>query len=386
MTSLDLAEVRATEYPDLDSGIFFNAASHGLLPLRSALAAADLTVRRNRPGGFEEGELGRALVWCKAEVARLLDVERDEVTLAPNTSFGMNLGAALAAAGEPGTIVLPDGEFPANVYPWMALEERGFELCRVGTDALGRPDPERILERLEREDVRVLALSAVQFATGYLADLEAFGRVCRKKDILFVVDAIQGLGVVPLHPADLDIDLLASGGQKWLCSPWGSGFVWMESRHREAFDPPMPSWLSFEASLHFGDVTDYRWAFVDDGRKFEPATLGLQDYLGLGRSVELLLEIGPERVREHVHRVHQPLLEWIDRTEVARLVTPRDPARRAGIISFQIPEMERTARLLRNRGVHFAVREGVIRFAPHFYNTVAEMETVVGMLEEIVAR
>jgi selenocysteine lyase/cysteine desulfurase len=379
-----LDAVRAAEYPDRAEGVYLNAAGYGLLPLRSSRAAADLTLRRNRPGGVEEREIGAVLRRAREAVGRFLRVEPAQVTLAPNTSFGVNLGASLAASGEPGTIVVSEGEFPANVYPWLALKDRGFTVDVVPADAAGRPIPERLMERLENPDVRVFALSAVQFATGYRADLEAFGRACRERDVLFVVDAIQALGAVPLHPAGLGIDLLACGGQKWLCSPWGSGFVWIDPRHRERFDPPMVSWLAMEAARDFTDVLGYRWGFVEDGQKFELASLGLQDYLGLAHTLELFEEVGMDTLRRHILRLHRPVLDWIDSRDEARAVTPLDPARRAGILSFSVPELERVADFLGSRGVHVAVREGAIRLSPHLYNTAEEMDDVVGLLDQAV--
>lgn len=379
-----VTEAAAAEYAVQRRGIFLDAASFGLVPARTVRAAGDLTTRRNRVGGFSEEELGRALRRCRTAVAGLLDVEPSEVALAPNTSYGINLGAALAAATRPpGTIVVSRGEFPANVYPWMALRDRGFTVDVVPDAEPGLPDVDRLVERVHEDDVRVLALSAVQYASGYMADIAAFGDVCRQRNVLFVVDAIQALGAVPLHPASMGVDLLASGGQKWLCGPWGSGFVWMDPLHLEAFDPPMVSWLAMKDALEFQKVRDYRWDLVEDGRRFELATLGIQDHLGLAHSLELFLEMGPARVREHIHRLHRPVLDWVAGQEHARLVTPEDPARRAGILSFTLPEVEAVATALREAGVHFAVREGMIRLAPHFYNSLQEMEEVVSVLEEV---
>lgn len=382
MTGSFLAEVRAREYPGPKEGIFFNAASYGLLPRRAAQAAAEMTLSRNRPGGIDEGELGPSLWRCRKAVARLLEVDADDVTLAPNTSYGVNLGAALVAAGEPGTVVVSDGEFAANVYPWLALRDRGFEVDIVPADPRGRPDEPRLMERIARPDVRAFALSAVQFATGHRADLEAFGRLCRDQGVLFVIDAIQALGATPLHPLECHADLVTSGGQKWLCSPWGSGFTWIAPEHRHRFDPPMVSWLAMEASRDFEDMLSYRWAFLDDGRKFELASLGIQDYVALAHSVELFVEMGVGAVREHIAAVHAPLLEWMASHDDVELVTPADPERRAGILAFTPPELQASAEALRDAGVIFAVREGAIRLSPHFYNTVEEMETVVGVLDE----
>src|SRR5688572_21995353 len=278
MTSFE--GVRASEYPRLD-GIFFNAASWGLLPLRTVEAVGDLTLRRNRPRGVDQEELGAILRRARAAAARLVGATPEEIVLSPNTSFGVNLAAACVARGAPGTVVVSAGEFPANVIPWLPLEARGFrvEVVPTGTDAL--PDEERLTRALDRADARALAVSFVQFATGYRADLEALGRICRARGILFTVDAIQGLGAAPLDVRAAGIDVLACGGQKWLCSPWGSGFTFVDRGLVERFDPPMVSWLAMQGAADFSSLAGYRWAPLADARRFELATLGLQDYLGM---------------------------------------------------------------------------------------------------------
>src|SRR5688572_29385492 len=166
MTSFE--GVRASEYPRLD-GIFFNAASWGLLPLRTVEAVGDLTLRRNRPRGVDQEELGAILRRARAAAARLVGATPEEIVLSPNTSFGVNLSAACVARGAPGTIVVSAGEFPANVFPWLALEQGGFRVAVVPTSPDGSPDEEALAAALDRDGVRALALSQVQFATGYRA-------------------------------------------------------------------------------------------------------------------------------------------------------------------------------------------------------------------------
>ena len=377
-----VARVRAREYPQSDrGGFFFNAASWGLVPASAAQEAADLTLRRNRVRGFEEEELGRIQRRCRDAVAALLQVNADEIALAPNTSYGVNLAAALVAAGPPGTILLAQGEFPANVFPWKMLEPRGFRVEVVRADERGRPREEEVLRRLDDPGVRALALSAVQFASGHRADLRAFGEACRRHDVLFCVDAIQALGAVPLHPRDAFVDVLASGGQKWLCAPWGSGFAYVRQDLLERFDPPMVSWLAVEGATRFDDMLHYRMEFLGNARRFELATLGIQDYLGLARSVEIFLEMGMDAVERHLRAVQEPLVAWIRSRSDVTAVTPLDPGRRAGILSFSLEDIEPAVAALEGAGVVFAVREGAIRFSPHFYNTRGEMEEVVALLE-----
>lgn len=375
--------VRRREYPDPPQGIFLNAASWGLLPRSAAEEAADLTLRRNRVRGFGEDELEAVQQRCRGAVAALLGVDDTEVALAPNTSFGVNLAAALVGRAEPGRVLVSAGEFPANVLPWKTLEARGFSVEVVPTDPGGLPDESELLRRLETPDVRALAVSAVQYASGYYADLERLGDACRRRGALFCVDAIQALGAAPVDARAIHADVLSAGGQKWLCAPWGSGFAYVRTELQERFDPPMVSWLGLEGATRFGDPARYELSWLGDARKFELATLGIQDYLGLARSVEIFLEMGVERVRSHIQDVQEPLLAWLEAHPEVRRVTPVEAERRAGIVSFVPPSLDAVAGALTEGGVVFAVRDGALRLAPHFYNTRDEMEQVVAIMEGV---
>lgn len=381
MTDDVVARVRRREYPEPSQGIFLNAASWGLIPGSAAEEAADLTLRRTRARGFDEDELGAIQRRCREGVATLLGVDASEIALAPNTSFGVNLAATLVSRGEVGRILVSGGEFPANVLPWKALEARGFSVEFVPTGPDGLPDEPGILRRLEGPDVRALAMSAVQYATGYYADLETLGGACREGGVLFCVDAIQGLGATPIEARRIHADVLSAGGQKWLCAPWGSGFAYIRRELQDRFDPPMVSWLALEGATRFGERARYELSWLPDARKFELATLGIQDYLGLARSVEIFLEMGVERVRRHLQDVQEPLLDWLGAHPDVTQVTPTNPERRAGICSFIPPAVDDVAATLGGRGVVCAVRDGALRLAPHFYNTRDEMEEVVSILE-----
>jgi selenocysteine lyase/cysteine desulfurase len=374
--------VRAREFPGPQEGIFLNAASWGLIPRSAAGEAAGFTLRRNRAHGFDLAELGQIQRRAKSAIATLLNVEPREVTLAPNTSFGVNLAAALVGSGPPGSIVLSAGEFPANVFPWKLLEERGFDVVIVPADELGRPREEALISALHGSDVRALAVSAVQFASGYHCDLARLGEACRARGVLFCVDAIQALGAVPLDPRSCHVDVLASGAQKWLCSPYGSGFAWVRQELHDRLTPPMVSWLAMDGATRFEDMLHYELDWRSDGRKFELATLGLQDYLGMARSIEVMLELGVDNIRQHIHGLHDPIIDWVRSRSDAQAVTPLDADRRAGILSITHPRLEEAAVALAQEGVVISVREGALRFAPHYYNTAEEIAQVVRLLDE----
>lgn len=391
LTSLgpDFTAVRAAEYPWADSAIYLNAASFGPIPSRCLCTVEELNRQKHEGFRLLDRAQGDALVQARQALARLVGAAPEEIALAPNTSCGLNLAAGIVqrAGGLPGAgrrrrIILSDREFPANVYPWLTLEQDGLTVERVPTDALGRPREEALLERLEAEDVAVFALSAVQFATGYRADLSRFGRVCRERGILFVVDAIQALGAVPLDVRDSNIDILASGGQKWLCGPFGTGFTYVRSELCAELEPPMPGWLSFTASTDFTRLLDYRYELLPDARRFEVGTLAFQDFLGLARSVELLLELGPDEVWRHIRAVQEPLLAWVREREDVVVASDLTEERRSGIVCIRPRRAEDVHAALQRAGVVCVLREGAIRLSPHFYNTVAEMERVVEVLEE----
>lgn len=376
-----LESLRNDEFPDTGSGTYFDTAGFGLLPRSTVQVLSTFAASRARAGGFEEEDLGATLRRARRAAASLIGADADEISLAPNTSYGVNLAVRLTAGGPPGAVVLSDGEFPANVLPWMALESEGFRVERVPADPLGRPDEERLLERLGDDDVRAFALSAVQFGSGHRSDLETFGARCRERGVLFCVDAIQALGAVPLDVRAARVDVLASGGQKWLCSPWGSGFAYVRKDLRDRFDPPMVSWLSMEGATELERPPEYRYDFVSDGRKFEMATLGIQDYAGMARSIEMLLSARPDRIHGHVLRVLRPLERWVADADGAVPVTPSEPKRRAGIYSFRVPALRKIAATLDDAGFHVAVRDGAIRVAPHLYNTQDEIERLVDVLD-----
>ncbi len=393
-SSYDVAALRAHEFPALADAIFLNAASFTPVPRRTLAAVDDFNDRRVHVRRFGDTDIPDAHARARAAAARLLGGAPEEIALGPNTQIGLNLAAAfvmqefMAQGAMEGRrrIVVSHGEFPANVYPWLALERVGAIVDLVPTDELGRPREDALLEALDRPDVAVCALSAVQFATGYRADLARFGALTRERGILFVVDAIQMTGVVPLDARAAGIDILSSGGQKWLCGPWGSGFTWVRRELIPRFEPLFPGWLSFTTSLDFNRLVEYGRELLPDARRYEMATVPAQDALGMATSVELMLELGIDAIWRQIRAVQQPVLDWVAGRGDVVLVSDVADAHRSGILCFRPPRVQEVYARLHDAGVFCSLREGAVRLSPHFYNTVAEMERVVEVLEETLAR
>jgi selenocysteine lyase/cysteine desulfurase len=377
----DIASLREREFPWAARGdsIYLNNGSTGPLPRRALDALADFNERRGAPYLITEevqfGTLRRSRELC----ARLINAPLESIALMVNTSYGINLAARALPLERGDIVVTNDREFPANVYPWMALEGKGVRLERVPCID-GLPDEDSLLRAIDRPGVRVLTTSWVSFATGYRVNLDRLGAACRERGIYFVVDAIQGLGALTLDVARTPVDILACGAQKWLLSPWGTGFVYVRPDLVARLEPHDVGWLATRASENLGSLVDYDPTFLPDARRFEVITLPFQDFSGLNASLEVLFEIGPAAAAAQVASLANRISQWADGRADATLVTPRDPDCRAGIVTLRPRDTQAAAARLTEAGVSFALREGGIRLSPHFYNTSEEVDAALVVL------
>jgi selenocysteine lyase/cysteine desulfurase len=368
--------LRAREYPWTIPGdqIFLNHASTGPLPQRAVDALNEATALRAQPWRYSQEMQFGTLAKARAACARLVNAKPAEIALMVNTSYGLNL-AARALPFEAGDVVITsDREYPSNIYPWMELEaSRGVKLERIPCKGT-LPDEDAILAALDRPRVRGVVLSWVSFATGYRIDVARIGAACRERGIWFVLDAIQGIGAAPLDVRTANVDVVACGGQKWLLSPWGTGFVWLRPDLVQSLRPVDVSWMATKCSDDFTRLTEYDFTYRDDARRFEVITLPYQDFVGLNASLDLFLEVGLDEVYRRVERLADHIVQWaLGRADV-RLVTPPDRERRAGIVAVAPRDPVAASERLTAAGVIHSLREGAIRLSPHFYNTDDDLD------------
>lgn len=373
-------EVRRREFPwaDQDSAIYLNHASTGPLPVRAQRALEEWSAWRAEPWRItDEMEFG-IMHRARELAARLIGATPAEIALMPNTSHGLNIAARCLPLAPGDVVISPDREFPANVYPWMALEREGVRYERIPCTPEGVPDEQALLAALDRPRVKILAISWVSFATGYAVDLERLGRACRERGIYFVVDAIQGVGVHPLDVHAAHVDILACGAQKWLLSPWGTGFAYVRHELARQLIPRQIGWMAVRGSSDFTRLLDYDLTWHDDARRFETGTHAYGDLAAFCASVELLHEFGIPCIARHVgallRRVHDRL------TSEGTGVTPANPEHRAGILTVRLDNAAAVARRLESAGVRCALREGGIRLSPHLYTTVAELDRALDVM------
>lgn len=378
----DVAALRREEFPWADQRVFLNHASIGPLPERVRRSLEEYGHARAAAWRIGDDHLNRVLEQSREVVARLIGAGPDEIALSTNTSYGLNV-AALALPLGPGDIVLVShGEFPANVFPWRELGRRGVILELVPTTPEGWPDEARLLDRIQDPQVKVLAVSLVQFHTGYLVDIAALSRATRATGTWLVIDAIQGIGQLPFDVRATPVDILACGAQKWLLSPWGSGFTYIRRELLTHLEPPFAGWTAFQGTADYTTLTDYRGDWLTDARRFELITLPFQDFFGMNGSLGLLMDLGIEAIRDHLAVINRPVIDWAARRGI-RLASPVG-ANGSGMVSVAPPDPAAVFASLTAAGVVASLREGAVRLSPHCYNTLEEMGRVADLLDRAI--
>ena len=377
----DVAALRRTEFPWAESHIFLNHASTGPLPERSRRAVIDFTNRRGSMHGLLDEELQGILGKARERAARLINASVEEIALATNTSFGLNLAARMLPFRRGDVVLVSDGEFPANVFPWKNLGDRGVTMELLPLTANGWPNESLMIERMQDPRVRALAVSHVQFQSGYQVDLARLGEAARATRTYLVVDAIQALGRIPFDVRETPVDILACGGQKWLLSPWGSGFMYVRKELIGEMISPLAGWSAYQGTENFATLCNYRGTLRSDARRYEVITLPFQDLLGFCHSLDLLHEIGVDPIRRHLGELGKPVLEWAERKGVT--VTSPTEANGSGMICLSAETLPGAVPALKQAGVTLSLREGALRLAPHCYNTLEEMTRVAELLDAI---
>ena len=383
--TLDVESLRRREFPWTLSGdaTFLNAASTGPLPQRAVEVLTEWARLRATPhklrDDFNFGTLARG----RELIASLVNASPAEIALAGNTSYGINLAArALPLAGGD-VIVTPHREFPANVYPWMAAAgARGLEYRLVKVEP-GQRVEEALIHALEDSAVKCVSVSWVDFLTGYRVDLEELGRACRARGAFLVVDGIQGLGPCTLDLSHGLVDVFACGAQKWLLSPWGSGFVYVRRDLIARMEPVPVSWMAPRGTDDFSRLLDFDPTWRDDARRFEFITLAFQDFAAMNASLEMFLELGPAHVERHVASLADEIVGLSEGRAGIEIVTPVAPARRAGIVSLRPRDGRKASEALRAAGIVHSLREGAVRLSPHVYNTMGEVRRAVEILQTV---
>jgi selenocysteine lyase/cysteine desulfurase len=384
--TIDLDGIRAREFPwtTRSEVTYFDHASTGPLPARARAELQAFGLRRAEPFRLRADDLFPVLQRARERAGALIGAPPGTIALVTNTSHGVNIAARTLPYGAGDVILSTAGEFPANVYPWMAAARARDAEFRMLPLAGHHPDEGALIRAIEDDRrVRGVALSWVSFWSGYRFDLAAIGAACRARGIWFFVDAIQGVGAVELDVVRDHVDVLSCGAQKWLLAPWGTGFAYVREDLIAQLEPSEVGWMSQRTRGAPGDFSaflDYDPTWLDDARRFEVVTLDFVNFAAFAESIGLFLDIGTGAAAAQVCALGDRAVAFAAAHPGLELVTPADAARRAGVLALRPRDVAAASQRLKDAKVFHAVREGCIRLSPHFYNTAAELDRALEII------
>lgn len=369
MIAHDLDRYRA-EFPITERYAFLSHAAVSPLSRRVVDAVnAHMALLRDEPIFNHFPQLLGQLGDLRQRIATLINARSaDEIALMPNTAAGINTAAVSLPLQAGDNVLVLDGDYPANIYPWMNLAHKGV-LTKVVPQHQGGLDLNRLEQRIDRR-TRVIALSTVMFATGFRNDIAVVGQLCKERGIYFVVDAIQSLGAFPMDVQAWHIDFLAAGSQKWLLAAPGAGFLYCR---RELLDDLIPgAYVGAASVVDFMNFLDYNFTFPPNADRFNLGTPNFMGAVALHASIGLLQEVGIERISRQVGLLIDALINDLAERGYD-LAASSAPEHRSGIVVARVDDPSATCKRLATAGIIATPRGAGVRIAPHFYNTLEEV-------------
>ncbi len=311
-------------------------------------------------------------------VAEMLGVQPEQIAFMRNTSDGFASVANGIKWINTDNIVSFEQEFPANFYPWRMVRDRfGVEL-RLCQERNGRIDIDELVSMID-SNTKLVAISAVQYASGFKADLERIGRAARKADALFAVDIIQGLGAMGFDLPEQFVDIASGSSHKWLCAPEGCGTLYMSDRARERVEPTFVGWISVETPWDFGARDQ---PFKPNAMASESGTGASALFYGLEQSLKLLHETGLKNIEIYLDELTDDLCGRLSEKNY-EIISSRKKGEKSAIVCIKHRggiDCNQIAEQLQNENIILSPRNGRLRIAPHFYNNSEDIERLVNAL------
>ena len=364
---MNLENIRK-EFPVTSEIIFFDHARVAPLPKRVKQVVTAFIDDATRFGTAHYETWILELERTRKKFAELINANPDEIAFVKNTSEGISIVANGFDWQVGDNVVIPDIEFPANVYPWWNLKQRGVE-TRMVKSVEGRVLFDELIKQVDNR-TRILSISSVECNSGFRSNLNRLGTFCKEKEILFFVDAIQSLGVLPLDVKKDHIDFLSADGHKWMLSVEGLGGFYISKNVVDRIRPTTMGWGNVVNAENF---MDYDFTLQKDAKKFEEGTPNTISIHAFGAALGLLLETGIDNIEKRVITLGDYIIAELNRRNI-KIYSSTLLNERSGNISFILDkDVSKLYSFMLENKVKLTVRDGLVRFSPHFYNNEDEV-------------
>ncbi|MGO8699219.1 MAG: aminotransferase class V-fold PLP-dependent enzyme [Limisphaerales bacterium] len=373
-------ELRRHEFPVVAEKVFLAHAAVCALPRRVAEAMCDHAAGGMLGDQEESFPLAR-IRQARELAARLLSAKPEEIAFVGPTSLALSFVARGLPWRKGDNILIYFEDYPSNVYPWMALAEKGVEVRLLNTKDYGRIRLIDVVGQVD-EQTRLVALASSHFVAGWRLDLDAIGRELRRRGILFCVDGIQTLGAFPTSVEE--IDFLAADAHKWLLGPCGAGLFFVRQSAQDKLRPMAQGWHNVRCPDF---VAQEQLVYRTDARRYEAGSANLIGLVGLAAAMELLLELGVENIARELLRKRSWLANAAREKGFTVLHAEAPAANASGILSFYKPgaDIPKLHQELMASQIQVSLRadragQNYLRVSPHFYNTDSELHRLIEKL------
>ena len=369
------------EFPILQRKTYLNSCSLGALSTRSMAGMARFQELWNEYGASAWYKLWLGeIAEVREKFARIIGAQPHEIAIAPNVSAALSEIATGLDMGERNRVVMADLDFPTLAYQWMAKQRLGIEIDFVESPDRITVPTDQLLAAID-ERTGLVATSRVFYLSGYIQDIAAVTRRAHDQGALVLIDDYQGTGQIPLDVKALDIDFLVTGTLKWLMGGPGLAFIYVREDLIPRLRPSVTGWWGSRDMFEFRTgVFEYR----DDAQRLEAGTPAVAPIFAANASLDIVLEIGVDRIRERTRWLADDLVRRIQRRGWT-LLSPADGAMRSSIVMLGMERPDELVDGLKQRGIIVDSRPGRLRISPHFYNTVEENELVIAALDDLLA-
>ncbi len=374
------------DFPALERYVYLNTASIGLTPKPVIEVMKAFLEKVLMEGTIYLDEEREATVFeeLRTAASRLFKCSENEVAVFSSVTEALNSIAWALKGG--GKILSTNIEFPTVVYPWIRVGKEkkwSLELIRSRNYLI---DEQELISRMD-EEVRAVCLSHVEFLTGQKFDLKAIAERAHEVGAILIVDGVQAAGCIPLDVKMLDVDIYITGGYKWLVGPMGAAVAYIRYDLLDELEPGLVGWRSVKDMWSLEVSTDIQYA--DAARKFEYSTSAYSAKIGLAHSINYVLNIGVNAIYAHNMKLTQYFIEELEKIPNIELITPMNWERRGSIVTVKVKKgsvSDVIRKFVRREGrkIIASERRGLLRFSPHFYNSMEDLDEVVIELKSIV--
>jgi selenocysteine lyase/cysteine desulfurase len=380
-----ISDLRQLFFPVTRHGVYLNHASQGPMPRPVAVTMHQYV---DDVSGFGSAHVSLWLEYilgARRRLALMINGHPSQIAFTGSTGDGLMLLASALTWQEGDTILLAEGEFPSNVYPWLSLQEQGVKVEFVPAYE-NRISADEVKARIT-DRTRLVSLSLVEFLTGFRNDIQSIASYCHERGVLCGIDAMQALGSIDVDVQALDVDFLVGSSHKWLLAPQRTGLLYVSTDFFSKLQMRRKSWFSVEEPY---DFFNYEQPLKRGAWRFEHSFPNIMPIVGLDSALGLFdgVEGGIQAVEQRILGLTEYALDGLEHLGYP-LITPRGKGERSGIVTFQLhparPDLTvpQAVEALAERSITVSARGNGVRISPHFYNTLQDLDQLLNALEDL---